>query len=341
MISHPNIYNMKNTIILALALVGTVSACSGPLSLSPSLEMNEEMKSKYVLTDNYANHRLQQQKFTTSGGEIAYLDIGTGPVIVLLHGVPSSSWLYRKMLPGLQQNFRVIAVDLLGYGSSAKPKSTAQNYLPISQSTYVSELLAELNVKNYNLLFHDMGGLVAWELVSADLAAPEQSIDNLIVLNTLISEQGFKHPGTKKGVISRAMANAYSNKLSSSAVVEMTFQNMGLNNNAELSSKECMGYVVPMQEGASDALYDFFTGFDEAQFSRLDSQIAGLSAFEGDALVMWGAEDDVLTTMQIPNLQAVLDIKDENLIIYDDNAHFLPEEVPEDLVYRITDFLVK
>ena len=137
------------------------------------------------------------------------------------------------------------------------------------------------------------------------------------------------------------MASAYSNKLSSPAVVEMTFKNMGLTNNAELSSKECMGYVIPMQEGASDALYDFFTGFDGDQFARLDSQIEGLSKFSGNTLVMWGAEDKMLTTGQLPRLQEVLNIPDENLTIYDDNAHFLPEEVPEDLANRITAFLSK
>jgi len=333
------IENMKSKITLGLVMAVFVSACSGPYTLDPSLKITEETKSKYVLTDSYANHRLQQQMFNSSGGQIAYLDVGQGPAIVLLHGVPSSSWLYRKMVPQLQENFRVIAVDLLGYGSSAKPDSTELNYLPASQANYISELLSDLNISDYSLLFHDMGGLVAWEMVTADLAGSEPRIDNLMVLNTIISEQGFKHPGAKKGVISRAMANAYSNKLSSSAVVEMTFKNMGLTNNAELSAKECMGYVVPMQEGASDALYDFFTGFDDAQFARLDSQIAGLSAFKGDTLVMWGEEDEVLTTGQIPQLQEVLDISDENLIIYEDNAHFLPEEVPEDLVNRITAFL--
>lgn len=337
----PQFENMINKIILVTGLAVALSGCFGPQAEAPSIDITDQDKSTYVLTDNYANHRLQQRKFTTSGGELAYLDIGQGPVIVLLHGVPSSSWLYRKMLPGLQEKFRVIAIDLLGYGSSSKPASTSQNYLPVSQANYVNELLTTLDIRDYNLLFHDMGGLVAWELVTADLAAQEQSIKNLIVLNTVISEQGFKHPGVKKGVIARAMANAFSNKLSSSAVVEMTFSNMGLKNNAELNSKECMGYVIPMQEGASDALYDFFTGFDQAQFTRLDSQIAGLTEFKGDTLVMWGEEDEVLTTGQIPSLQAVLDIQDENLIIYSDNAHFLPEEVPEDLVNRVIAFLAK
>lgn len=332
---------MKSKIIVAISLLLMVGACSGPATIGPTLKISDEMKSTYVLTDNYANHRLQQDRFTTSGGDIAYLDIGQGPVIVLLHGVPSSSWLYRKMLPELQQNFRVIAVDLLGYGSSAKPKSTQQNYLPASQAGYIKELLAGLNISKYSLLFHDMGGLVAWEMLTSDLALTEPAIDNLMVLNTIIAEQGFEHPGVKKGVISRAMANAFSNKLSSSAAVELTFKNMGLTNNAKLSAKECNGYVIPMQEGAADALYDFLTGFDEARFASLDKQIAGLSKFNGDTLVLWGAEDKVLTTAQIPRLQQVLNIGDENVIIYPNNAHFLPEEIPDELVNRITAFLTK
>ena len=232
---------MTSKIALTMALLLLTGACSGPSLTEPTLEITEEMKSTYVLTDNYANHRLQQHRFTSSGGEIAYLDIGQGPVIVLLHGVPSSSWLYRKMLPELQQKFRVIAVDLLGYGSSAKPKSTELNYLPAAQARYVDELLASLNISRYSLLLHDMGGLVAWEMLTSDLAKSVPAIDNLVVLNTIISEQGFEHPGAQKGVISRATANAFTNKLSSSAVLELTFKNMGLTNNAKLSAQECIG----------------------------------------------------------------------------------------------------
>ena len=332
---------MTSKIALTMALLLLTGACSGPSLTEPTLEITEEMKSTYVLTDNYANHRLQQHRFTSSGGEIAYLDIGQGPIILLLHGVPSSSWLYRKMLPELQQKFRVIAVDLLGYGSSAKPKSTELNYLPAAQARYVDELLASLNISRYSLLLHDMGGLVAWEMLTSDLAKSVPAIDNLVVLNTIISEQGFEHPGAQKGVISRATANAFTNKLSSSAVLELTFKNMGLTNNAKLSAQECMGYVLPMQEGASDALYDFFTGFDEAQFNRLDQQIDGLSKFTGNTLVLWGAGDKVLTAGQIPRLQEVMGIDQENVRIYADNAHFLPEEIPNELVNQITAFLTK
>jgi len=298
-------------------------------------------KTTYALPSNYEDHRAQQKVFKTTGGNIAYLDYGKGPTLVLLHGVPSSSWLYRKMIEPLQSQYRVIAIDLLGFGSSDKPESNGQNYLVVQQSAYVSQLLNHLKVKDYNLLFHDMGGLVAWDLVSNNIAqnGKEPKVNNLIVLNTIIDKHGFKHPKVKKGVLTRLMSDAFSNQISSAAALEKTFENMGLTSNMKLSENECNGYVIPMQEGNGDVLYDFYTSFDEAQFTRLENQVGSLVQFNGNVLVLWGAEDDVLTTEQIPILQKVANISDKNIHIFNNHAHFIPEEIPAELVQKIKAFL--
>jgi len=93
-----------------------------------------------------------------------------------------------------------------------------------------------------------------------------------------------------------------------------------------------------MQEGNGDVLYDFYTSFDHGRFERLESQINNLSKFDGDVLVLWGAQDKVLTTQQIPVLQKAANVKSNNIHIFDDNAHFLPEEIPEILVEKIQGF---
>src|SRR3990172_5866111 len=75
---------------------------------------------------NYRQHRARQRCIETDGGNIAYVDEGQGPAILLLHGFPTSSWLFRNVIPILVENgFRVIAPDLLGFGSSAKPDDHA------------------------------------------------------------------------------------------------------------------------------------------------------------------------------------------------------------------------
>lgn len=311
-----------------------LSACGSYSNKRATIDKQQ----RYILSDNYANHRIQQSRFVSSGGEIAYLDYGDGPALVLLHGVPTSSWLYRKMVPDLQNHFRVIAVDLLGYGSSAKPASVDGNYLPTSQARYVFELLADLGVDQYSLLFHDMGGLVAWNMLAKDIKG-SSAIQNIVVLNTIISRQGFEHPKMKKGAMARAMANAYSNNLSSAAVLEMTFKNMGLSSNAKLSEGECAGYVLPMKEGSEDALYDFFTSFDDALFADLESNIASLRDYKGGAVVLWGAQDKVLTTKQLPVLQKALPTEAKHIHIFEKNSHFLPEEVPSALTIKLLEFL--
>ena len=71
---------------------------------------------------NYQSFRNSQKTFNSSGGNIRYVDQGTGDVILLLHGIPASSWLYRKMIDSLSADHRVIAPDMLGFGSSDNPK---------------------------------------------------------------------------------------------------------------------------------------------------------------------------------------------------------------------------
>ncbi len=322
----------KTGFILIILLV--LSACGSP-RLTQSLEQID--KSHYQLTGNYADHRAHQSFFDTGRGKLAYLDLASesqAPVLVLLHGVPSSSWLYRKMLPDLQQHYRVIAIDFMGYGSSDKPDSDGKLYQRESQADYVEALLESLDVKDFSLAFHDMGGLVAWELLERDLNA-KQNIKTLFVLNTIISKTGFNHPNIEKGAVARAMSNAFSSPVSSSTALDMTFRNMGLSSNAKLSEQACLGYVAPMREGSNKALYDYYTGFDEALFSGLERQINELSRFNGRVFILWGAQDKVLTTEQIPILEKALTQASFNSEVFESNSHFITEEIPEELTLRL------
>lgn len=343
---------MNIKIFSLLGILILLAACStGPKPAGQdSLGGAKALADSYLLSDDYGNHRAQQIYFASSGGQIAYLDYGPDKarkksntqVLVMIHGVPSSSWMYRKMIPELQMHYRVIAVDLLGYGSSDKPDTVEDSYSAQQQAVYIEELLQDLKIKNYNILFHDMGGLVAWELLAKDInthLADSQSIDNTIVLNTIIAKTGFEHPKMKKGMVARAMADAYSNELSSFAIIDKTFKNMGLTASTKLSENECMGYVTPMKEGANNALYEFFTQFDDDFFARLDRQISGMENFKGNTLVLWGAKDTVLTVDQLPVLKQAMQLSDDSIHIFPNNAHFLAEEIPLTLNQYIINFL--
>lgn len=331
-------YSLTIFSFVSLALAGCSTHQGINKPLATDLPNGTTVRNDYASTNNYDNHRAQQHYFNANGGKIAYTDTGSGDVLVMLHGVPTSSWMYRKMLPNLQQHFRIITIDFLGYGSSDKPISNTSNYTFESQAQYVNELLSSLSVKNHSLLFHDMGGLVGWELLAQDVRK-EAYIDNVVILNTIISKHGFNHPNYQKGFYAKEMAKAYSNNLSSATILNMTFDHMGLTNTITLTENECRGYVVPMKEGSDEALYEFFTGFNDLLFEKLNANIQSLKSFQGESLILWGAEDDVLTTEQLPHLQKVLDIKNENIHIFENNSHFLAEEIPDILNMNIIDFM--
>ena len=96
---------------------------------------------------------------TVSAGEMTYLDVGEGPAVVLLHGYPTSSYLWREIAPALSARMRVIAPDLIGYGNSEKPANADLSLR--AQAGYVRELLRRIGIERYAVVGHGMGGGIA------------------------------------------------------------------------------------------------------------------------------------------------------------------------------------
>jgi pimeloyl-ACP methyl ester carboxylesterase len=107
-----------------------------------------------------------KRRLRVSGGDLAYVDEGDGPSAVLLHGFPTSSHLWRDLVPILAPRFRVIAPDLLGYGGSDKPQDPAALSV-IRQASHVRELLEALRLDDPALVGHDIGGGIA-QLMALD-----------------------------------------------------------------------------------------------------------------------------------------------------------------------------
>ncbi|MFK7730259.1 MAG: haloalkane dehalogenase [Pseudomonadales bacterium] len=113
---------------------------------------------------------------------IHYLDEGPadGDVILLMHGQPTWSYLYRHMIPDLvAAGHRVIAPDLVGFGKSDKPASI-DDYTYASHVSWMSQWQSALNLNNITLFCQDWGGLIGLRLVTA---FPEQ-FARVIVANT-------------------------------------------------------------------------------------------------------------------------------------------------------------
>ena len=96
---------------------------------------------------------------------MAYIETGQGDPIVFLHGNPTSSYLWRNILPYLQRKGRCIAPDLIGMGDSEKlPGSGPGSYTFIEHRRYLDALLAALGVeRNVTLVIHDWGSALGFD----------------------------------------------------------------------------------------------------------------------------------------------------------------------------------
>ena len=102
--------------------------------------------------------------FTHRGRRIIYRRNGSGPVLLALHGYPTSSYDFHAVWPGLTARFDVIAVDLLGFGFSEKPKR--RPYSVFEQADILEDLLGRLGVGEVHILSHDYGDTITQELLA-------------------------------------------------------------------------------------------------------------------------------------------------------------------------------
>jgi haloalkane dehalogenase len=100
-----------------------------------------------------------KRRVDVNGLSMAYVDVGQGDPIVLLHGNPTSSYLWRNVIPYLQELGRCIAPDLIGMGDSAKlPNSGPASYTFVEHRRYVEALLEKLGVSGrVSFVIHDWG----------------------------------------------------------------------------------------------------------------------------------------------------------------------------------------
>src|SRR5664279_5473247 len=104
---------------------------------------------------------LELRELTLHGHRVAYRQAGSGPVLVLIHGITADSSTWRRVMPYLARRFTVIAPDLIGHGHSAKPKG---DYSLGAHASSVRDLLLALGHDRASFLGHSLGGGIAMQI---------------------------------------------------------------------------------------------------------------------------------------------------------------------------------
>ena len=133
----------------------------------------------------------QKQRRRVLGREMAYVEVGQGDPIVLLHGNPTSSYLWRNVLPHLQPLGRCIAPDLIGMGDSDKlPDSGPGSYRFVDHRRYLDALLEALDVhERVTFVVHDWGSALGFDWANRH----REAVKGIALMEAIVAPQGRDH----------------------------------------------------------------------------------------------------------------------------------------------------
>ena len=134
-------------------------------------------------------HEAAGKRIIAEGQHIFVREEGEGEPILLLHGVPSSSFLYRKMLPELaSKGFRAVSFDFPGVGLSDKPKDIEYDWHALAQ--WVGRVVDTLKLPPVHLVVHDIAGPIGVEWAIQNPV----KVRSITFTNTLMDVAGFTLP---------------------------------------------------------------------------------------------------------------------------------------------------
>ena len=139
---------------------------------------------------NSTSHQVHYRTVSIDGVEVFYREAGskTAPTLLLLHGFPTSSHMFRNLIPALSDRYHVIAPDYPGFGNSAMPDRTKFNYTFDNYTTIIEGLTEKLGLDRYALYVMDYGAPVGFRLAAKH---PER-VTALIVQNGNAYDEGIK-----------------------------------------------------------------------------------------------------------------------------------------------------
>ena len=281
------------------------------------------------IPDAVAEWQAQLTPVAIDGLRTFVLDTGMGEPVVFLHGIPTSSFLWRDVAQVVSHRWRVIAPDLLGFGLSDRPENS--DLSPVGQASYIQRVLSELSVDRYALVVHDYGALVGAELLARD----PDPVSHLVVLNTSFWSDDWG--GSRRspfGLLKLPGVGEAAFRVARKFMLREAF-GVYVTERQRLTSDVMDVYWHPFTDGYGDVLLRLFReGSERMNEQRFCRWRDAIEAFERPSLVVWGDRDPTFRTYVGRRIASILPAG--NMELFEHSNHFVPEDRPEALGRLIT-----
>jgi pimeloyl-ACP methyl ester carboxylesterase len=249
------------------------------------------------------------------GVGLHYVDRGSGPAVLLIHGFGGHTFSFRYTIPALEREYRVIAVDLMGFGFSERPADA--DYSLAAHAERVLRLMDHLGIEKAAAVGHSMGGEVVMRMASI---APDR-IARLVLAGSVSGDRVPTLPTTPlvKPFLP-AMARLVSRLTLKRSVDDPSF----------ITQEMKEGYLAPMRiKGSMDGLYQILRdgrGDGKIDFTRITQPV----------LILWADNERIVPGVALSRLQKRF--PSAGVVIIEDAGHLLLEEQPEACNQAILEF---
>jgi cis-3-alkyl-4-acyloxetan-2-one decarboxylase len=263
------------------------------------------------------------------GRRVHFIDEGEGQPILLMHGNPTWSYLWRKVIARLRDRFRVVAPDLLGFGLSDKPRTVAEHTVDLHVRTMV-RLVDALDLQHLVLVGQDWGGPVA---CGVGARAPHR-VHGLVLANTSVRQP--PRPFRPKAFHRLSHAPLISQVIFRGLGFPLPILDRVQGDRRSIGWREKAAYAWPLRRlrdrTAPLALARMVpTGERHPSTPPLDQIGAWVESWHGPAALVWGTRDPVLGRA----LRRHHEVLPQALVTETTAGHFLQEEVPDELAHAI------
>jgi pimeloyl-ACP methyl ester carboxylesterase len=276
--------------------------------------------------------RAELREVELHGHVVAYRSAGSGPAIVLVHGITSTSETWERVMPALAKRFTVIAPDLLGHGGTAKPRG---DYSLGAYASGVRDLLVTLGHERATFVGHSLGGGVAMQLASQ---FPERC-ERLVLIDSggLGSEVNMLlRSATLPGAEFVLPLLASQPLLHAGRGLGHVFGRLGLRLHTDLAEM-ARGHASLAEPAARAAFVHTRRTIVDPTGQRVNATDRLYLAEEVPFLIVWGARDRI-----IPAAHAHIAherVPSSRLEIFEDAGHFPHVDEPQRFIEALTDFM--
>jgi pimeloyl-ACP methyl ester carboxylesterase len=249
------------------------------------------------------------------------------PAVVCVHGVPASSFLYRKVVPHLAaRGLRGMAIDLPGLGLAERPSDADYTWTGLGR--WLLTAIDALEVERFHLLVHDIGGPIGFEVANA---VPDRVL-SMTLLNTIVDVLDFRRPWPMEPFAHRGLGEAWLASLRLPWAFTTIMRLVGVRHEVPRAELNCWVPLLFGDDGGK-AFLKIMRGF-ELTAAKSQAYVNAVRATTYPVQIVWGADDQMLPWKRHGvAIQRAAGLNQATLL---PAKHFVPEDCPEEIAEAVS-----